>query len=60
MVNTKNNFIVYYKGRRTTIKIQEYSSMIDASSLVAEIKKNDKSGGYPFIACNNPQLVIRR
>lgn len=57
--NTKNNFIVYFKGARKTVKINEYPSLIEAQRVVSMLRMDKRGVGYPFISFSNPLLIKR-
>lgn len=59
MQNTKKNFVVYFKGVQSTVKISEHSSMIAAQAMVNDLKEGTKQRGYPYISVANPLLVRR-
>lgn len=59
MKNQKNNFVVYFKGKRNTIKIASHSSLLAAQCMVNDLKEGTKGKGYPYIAVVNPMLVKR-
>jgi hypothetical protein len=57
-MNTKKNFVVYFKGKYRTIKISEHSSMIAAQEMCRKLKQTNGKG-HPFISFSNPHLVKR-
>lgn len=66
--NTKKNFIVYFKGKRRTVKIDEYASLIEAQKAASMLRMDKRQSvpltnkvgvGYPFISFSNPLLVKR-